>query len=144
MPSPSPAFVTAMRRALLVGYAATAATLLAGVGLGALVAGAPGAWGAGLGVAVGAGFLSVTTVVALLTARLDATRLAVAVLGSWVVKLLLLVAVLAALQGATFYSRGAFFVGFAVSTMGYLLLEGWVLVRARTPYLEPSPPTDRP
>lgn len=130
--------LVAVRRALRAGLLAGVAAGLVAAGLGGLLAGPPGAWGGLLGVAVPVGFLSVTAVVALVTARLDATRLGVAVLGSWLVKLLLLIGALAALREATFYHRGAFFAAFCLAVVGYLLLEGYVVVRTRTPYVQPA------
>jgi hypothetical protein len=139
MPAPQ-GLVLPMRRALFLGYVA-AAVLLPVAGLvGWLVAGTPGLWGAVLGVAVPVVFLSVTGLVALATARMNVAALGATVLGSWVLKLVLLLAFLAVLRGATFYSRPVFFWAFLVSVAGYLMLEAAVVVRTRAPYVEPAGP----
>lgn len=147
MPTPTRARTTAaagvvlpMRRTVLVGYAVALVALPLAAAIGWAVAGAAGAWGGLLGIAVPVGFLSVTAVVALATARLEPAKLGAAVLGSWLLKVILLIAVLAALRPADFYSRGVFFAAFVVATVGYLVLEAVVVTRTRTPYVEPGAP----
>ncbi len=111
---------------------------------GLLLGGSGGMWGALIGLAIPAAFLSVTIVVAVLTARLPTTTMGAVVLGSWLVKLVVFGAVVAALRDATFYSKPAFVAAFAVGVVGYLALEALVLVRTRELYVSPSPATRDP
>lgn len=133
------ALVRPMRRALAVGYAASLAALVVAGGVSYAVAGTEGLWGAVLGIAVPVAFLSVTGLVALATARMGTSALGATVLGSWLVKLIVLIAFLAAIRDATFYDRKVFFVVFLVAIIGYLVLEAVVVVRTRVPYVEPAP-----
>lgn len=140
MTPPPPALVVPMRRAAVVGYLAALSSLPVVVAGGWLVAGAAGAWGALLGLAVPVGFLSVTVVLAVATARLAPTALGAVVLGSWLVKVIVLIVVLALLRDAEFYSRPVFFAVFAVAVLAYLLLEAAVVMRTRVPYVDPGGP----
>lgn len=133
--------VLPMRRVALAGYLGALAVLPVAAALGWLVDGGAGVWGAVLGLAVPVGFLSVTVLVALGTARMAPTALGAAVLGSWLIKICLLIAVLAVLGGADFYSRGVFFATFLVGVAGYLAVEAVIVVRTRVPYVEPRPPS---
>ena len=57
-------------------------------------------------------------------------------MGSWLVKIVVLIAMLAVLDGADFYSRGVFFGTLLITTFGYLGMEAWIVARTRVLYLE--------
>jgi hypothetical protein len=138
-PGPT-ALVTPMRRVLRIGLIASLVALPIAVLIGYLVAGASGAWGAAIGMGIAVGFLTITVGVALVTAGMDATALGASVLGSWLVKMVLLLVVLALLRDADFYSRPVLFVSLLVGTIGTLVLEALVVTRTQVPYTEsPSP-----
>ena len=118
---------------------ALVALLLAG-GIGWLVDGAAGLWGGLLGIAIPVSFFSITVIVALLTLRVRPEVFGAAILGSWVLKLIVLIIVLALLSGADFYTRTVFFIAFVVGTVGYLLMEAVIVLRTRVPYVEPNTP----
>jgi len=107
---------------------------------GWLVAGEPGLWGGILGIAIPVAFFSITVIVALVTLRVRPAIFGAAILGSWIVKLALLVVVLAVLSRADFYSRGVFFVAFVIGTIGYLVTEAVIVVKTRVPFIEPGSP----
>jgi hypothetical protein len=132
------ALVAPMRRILRVGGIASAIALPAAALLGFLVGGAPGAWGALIGMGLAVSFFAVTIAVALVTARMDPTRLGIWVLGSWLVKMVLLLVVLALLRDADFYSRPALFIALLIGTAGGLLLEARIVTTTRVPYVEPG------
>ncbi len=141
-PSPEPrrgpvSLVTPMRRVLRVGLIASLVALPAAVILGYLVAGAAGAWGAAIGMGIAVGFFTITVGVALGTAGMDTTALGASVLGSWLVKMILLLVVLALLRDADFYSRPVLFISLLVGTIGTLVLEALVVTRTQVPYTEP-------
>lgn len=126
-----------MRAVLRWGtLAAVGALVLAGV-VGYLVDGSSGLWGGVLGIAVPVAFFTVTVIVAIVTVRLRPEILGAAILGSWILKLIILIAVLAALSNADFYNRTVFFIAFTLGTVGYLILEAVIVVRTRVPYTEP-------
>jgi hypothetical protein len=133
------ALVTPMRRVLRVGLVASLVALPVAVLLGYLVAGASGAWGAAIGMGIAVGFLAITVGVALGTAGMDATALGASVLGSWLIKMILLIVVLVLLRDADFYSRPVLFISLLVGTVGTLVLEAIVVTRTQVPYTE-SPP----
>ena len=140
IPRPGPtALVAPMRRILRAGVYASLIALPASALLGFLFGGAPGAWGALIGMAIAVGFFGITVAVALATARMDPATLGMWVLGSWLLKMVLLIVVLVLLRGATFYSRPALFVALLVGTAGSLLLEARVVTTTRVPYVEPAP-----
>ena len=137
---PAPvALVVPMTRALRLAGLAPGVALPLSAASGGLVAGRAGAWGALLGLLVPAAFLGVTAATALLTARMDATRMAAVVAASWVAKVLVLIAVMSVLSGLPGWSRPAFAVSFALGVLGWLLVECLVVLRTRVPYVEPVP-----
>jgi hypothetical protein len=133
------ALVTPMRRVLRIGLIASLVALPVAVLIGYLVAGAAGAWGAAIGMGIAVGFFTITVGVALGTAGMDATALGASVLGSWLIKMILLLVVLALLRDADFYSRPVLFISLLVGTIGTLVLEALVVTRTQVPYTE-SPP----
>lgn len=132
------ALVVPMGRVLRVAVLAGLVALPVAALLGWLLGGAAGAWGALIGMAIAVGFLLVTVAVALLTARMDASTLGIVVMGSWLVKVALLMVALGVLRGETFYSRPALLLALLVGVTGTLLLEGVVVTRTRVPYVEPQ------
>lgn len=143
-PAPGPAkpvagptaLVAPMRRVLRTGAVAFAVALPTSMLLGYLVAGVPGVWGAAIGMGLAAGFFAITIGVALGTARMDVGVLGAAVLGSWLVKMVLLIIVLVLLRNADFYSRPVLFVSLLAGTIGALILEAVVVTQTRVPYTE--------
>jgi hypothetical protein len=130
--------VVPMRRTLRFAAVGALVLLMVAVPVGWAIAGTAGIWGAVLGVTVPVLFLGITAAVALLTARLAPSMLGLAVLGSWLLKIVVLLAVLIALDGRDFYARGVFFVAFLLGTAGFLVVEALVVTRTRVPYVEPS------
>jgi hypothetical protein len=134
----SPAVLEPMRRILRVGALGALvfipAAALIGLGLG----GVPGLWAGVLGALVPLAFFGVTVVIGLLSARMSTTALGAVVLGSWLLKMILLILVLVALRGADFYDRTVFGVVLLVGTIGALTLEALVVVRTRVPYVDGS------
>lgn len=122
------------RRALrdvLVGLAGLA---VVGVGVGAAVAGAAGAWGALLGVAVALVFSGSTVLTMLATARTAGSTTGAVVLGGWLAKMVLLVVVLVALRGLDFYDRGTFVTVLLIGVLGSAALDARAVLSARVPY----------
>ncbi len=133
-----PAVAVPMRRVLYVGSLAFLAAIPVAGGLGWLIAGRAGLWGGLLGIALPVVFFAITVVVALATARTPPSTLGIAVLGSWVVKIVVMLAVLVALRGQRFYDRGVLFGVALAGTVGFLLLEVIIVNRSRVPYVEPN------
>lgn len=110
-----------------------------GVGVGALVADPPaaGVWAAVIAVAVTLVFSGSTVLAMLLTSRSSMAAASGALVGSWIVKMLVLIVVFAALRGADFYHRGVFVTVVLVGVLGSVLLDYRAVARARVPYVEP-------
>lgn len=131
----SAAVAKLMRRVLKFALLALAVTpLLAGL-VGA-VAGSAAGWGSGLGLALPAAFFGATALVAWLTAPKSPTAMAGIVLGSWLVKIVVIIAVLFWLRGQDFYDRGWFLGAFGFGVVALLAAEFLTLQRARIPYFE--------
>jgi hypothetical protein len=128
--------VVPMRRILRVGSVAGALLLLTAALAGWLVRGEAGLWAGVVGALLPLGFFGVTVVVALASARMSATSLGVAVLGSWLVKMVLLIVVLVLLRDAQFYDRTVFGVVLLLGIVAALAVEALVVVRTRVPYIE--------
>ena len=132
----------ALRSALL--RATRTATLLCLVaalvtaGVAYAVVGSPGVWGAVIGYALALTFLATTTLVGSRTAGGDPVRVAAVVLGSWLVKVLVVGVVLYALRDATFYDPVALFVGIVVGMVITLWVEYRTLTAAQIPYVDTS------
>jgi hypothetical protein len=131
-----------MRRVLRLAVLVLVIGVPVVAGIGALVGGAPAALGAALGLLLPLLFLGVTVAVALGTARMAPGALGAVVLGSWLVKLILLVAALALLDRSDAWSRPAFFTTFVLGVVGWLVVEGFVVVRTRVPYVDATTPIE--
>lgn len=125
-----------MQRVLRAGSVGAAVYVPAATALGFVIGGQEGAYGAGIGALVAAGFFGVTVVVALVTSKMSPTVLGAVVLGSWLVKMVALIAILAALRSADFYDRTTFGLALLVGTVVALCLEAWVVAKTRVPYTE--------
>ncbi|GAB2911432.1 hypothetical protein GCM10027047_06950 [Rhodococcus aerolatus] len=134
-PDPSAPLRAAVRSGAV---GAVGLAVVAGV-LGLLVRGTPGLWGGLLGAAVAAAFVVFTAVAVLLTRDLAPTVSGAVLLGSWIVKLLLLVVVLALLRGLTFYDRTTLGLTVVLAAVGLLSLETLAVLRTRVPYVDPEP-----
>ncbi|WP_236123259.1 hypothetical protein [Cellulomonas palmilytica] len=119
------------------------ALLVLGVGIGWLVAGAAGVWGALIGVGLALVFSGTTVVAMLRTAHSSAQTMAAVVMGTWLAKVVVVIAVLAILRGQDFYSRGILATVLLVGVLGSAYLDYRAVTRARMPYVEPAQGTDR-
>lgn len=115
----------------------SAAALAAGCALAAAVAGMPGVYGALLGIGLPTVFFGLTLALALLTKRRSGAALGGLILGSWLVKLIALVVVLAILKPLDFYHRPVFATALLGWTAVMLGIEVRVIKRTRQPYVEP-------
>ena len=135
----------AFRRALRDMLVLLAVLLVLGVGIGAIVAGSKGVWGALLGVALALVF-SGTTVISVLRTADDPPARAIAVIMSlWFGKVIVVFVALAVLSHFDFYSRGVLAAVLLAGVLGSAYLDLRSVQRARIPYVE-SPavsPDDR-
>lgn len=125
-------------RAAVFGLLAWLVITLIGIQLGHAVDGSAGFWGSALGSLVAGVFFSVTAVIAVTTTKMGPDKLGFVILGSWLLKIVILMAVLAWLRTQDFYSRPFFFAVLVIQTMVLLALEAIILTRAKVPYVDPK------
>ena len=124
------------RSALRKGLVAWAFLTVALSAIGYLVSRESGVWGALLASVLAGSFFAVTGIVAALTANLDVQYLGFAVLGSWLLKIVVLLGALFWLRGQDFYDRPIFFITLLLETIVLLVLEAVLVTRAPVPYVE--------
>ena len=124
------------RSALRKGLVAWAFLTVALSAIGYLVSGESGVWGALLASVLAGSFFAVTGMVAALTVNLDVQYLGFAVLGSWLLKIVVLLGALFWLRGQDFYDRPIFFITLLLETIVLLVLEAVLVTRAPVPYVE--------
>jgi hypothetical protein len=123
---------SALRKGL-VAWAILTAVLSA---IGFLVSDKSGLWGALLASVLAGIFFAVTGIVASLTTNLDVQYLGFAVLGSWLLKIVVLLGALFWLRSQDFYDRPIFFITLLLETVVLLVLEAVLVTRAPVPYVE--------
>lgn len=111
---------------------------VAGLGIGYLVAGMPGLWGALLGLGLAALFSGTTVGTMYATARSAPTTTAIVVLGSWLVKMALIIVALVLLGDQTFYSKPALAIVLVIGALGSAYLDFIAVTKTRVPYIEPA------
>lgn len=137
-PRPADAVGDVFRTALRDMLVLLAVLAVLGIGLGAVVAGTPGVWGAVIGVALALLFSGTTVLSMLLTARSRATTMAGVVMGAWLAKVVVLVVVLAVLRGEDFYHRGVLAAVLVVGVVGSAFLDLRAVRGGRVPYVVPA------
>lgn len=140
-PDPAREVFRAALRAMLVLLAAL--TVL-GVGIGFAVAGVPGVWGAAIGVGLALLFSGTTILSMLRTTGSTPTTLAAVVMGAWLGKVVVLIAVLAVIRDRDFYSRGVLAAVLLVGVVGSAVLDYRAVRVGRVPYVTPSDGGVRP
>jgi hypothetical protein len=138
-PAWTPAVQAVFRRALRDMLVLVAVLAVLGVGIGVLVAGSAGAWGALIGVAVALVFSGTTVLSMLLTVRSSPTTTGAVVLGAWLAKMVVLIAVLVVLQDRTFYDRPVMVAVLLLGVLGSVVLDFRAVTRGRVPYTDPGP-----
>jgi hypothetical protein len=128
----------ALRRGLRYGALGLLVLAVGGAIIASLFAGVAGLWGALIGAAVGGGFILCTVLAVLLTAKLPATTAGAVLLGSWLLKMILAIAVLAILDPLDFYNRQAMVIVIVLSLVIVLGAETYGVLQTRVPYVSPA------
>lgn len=134
-----PPHVTAeiFRAALRATLVLLVALVVLGVGVGALVAGATGIWGALLGVAITLLFSGTTILSMVFTADKSPSTTMAVVLGAWIAKMIVLVVILATVGQMEVFHRTVFAAVVLVGVVGSAALDMYSVVKGRQPYVEP-------
>lgn len=139
--SPSPVSSTPiLRTTLLWSAGATAVLALAGALLGYVAAGPEGLWSALAGVVLAALFLSITGLSILIANRWYGDDLYVPVffgivMGGWILKFIVFIAVLLILRGQPWINPVVFFIAIVAGVVVSLLIDVIVMLRMRIPHV---------
>lgn len=127
-----------LQRAVRLGSIALLGFTVASLAGWGAMAGLPGIWGVLLGAAIGGGFVLLTALSVLVTSGSTPANTMAVVLGSWLLKIVVLLAVLLLIRDLTFYHKMAMFVtvvGALIITLG---TEVWGIITARVTYVSPE------
>ncbi|MEN9748986.1 MAG: hypothetical protein RL149_64 [Actinomycetota bacterium] len=105
---------------------------------GWLIAGLPGLVSALIGAAMALVFTSMTAISVWLGGKLSLGGFFGAVLGGWIVKLVLFIVLVASLKGADFIVGPILFVCVVASVLGSLALDAVAVTRSRIPTIDPK------
>ncbi|WP_127783779.1 hypothetical protein [Rhodococcus sp. X156] len=139
-PTPRPTSsdpTAALRAAVRQGVLGLLVLTVVAAAVASAIAGLEGLWGALLGAAVGGGFVVITAIVVLLTARSEPTVMGAAVLGSFLLKILVFIGVVAVLRDLEFYSHPTFVIVIAIEAIAVLALETRAVLSTNVPYVAP-------
>ncbi len=98
--------------------------------------GLPGVWGVLIGAGVGGSFILLTVVTIMGTAKLPPSYTMAAVMGSWFLKMVVVLVVMAVLGNMDFYSKGALvsmLIGAIIAVLGS---EVWGVLTTKAPYVD--------
>lgn len=130
-PGWAPTFMELMVMVLLRTLLANCLLLVGGCTLGYLLGGSRSAIGAGIGILAAGGAMMLTTLVMMATEKITGMSEVGAMLGSYLLKMVALLVLLAALVGMDFYSKTALTVGFIAAIVLTLAVETVVVARSR-------------
>lgn len=124
-----------LQRAVKFGTIALVVLTVVSLAIWGTTRGLPGVWGVLIGAAVGGGFVLLTALSVLVTANSNVTTTGAVVLGSWLLKIVILVIVLAVIKDMTFYDNVALFVTVVIALLAVLLTEVWGVITSRVTYV---------
>lgn len=127
----------ALRSAVRYGVLGLLALAVVGSIVATLLAGMPGLYGALLGAGVGGLFILCTALGVLFTAKLPATTAGAVILGTWLLKMILAIAVLAILKPLDFYDKMSLVLVMVFSLIIVLGAETYGVLGVKAPYVEP-------
>lgn len=130
-PGWAPTFMELMVMVLLRTLLANGLLLLGGCTLGYLLGGSRSALGAGIGILAAGGAMMLTTLVMMATEKITGMSEVGAMLGSYLLKMMALLILLAVLAGMDFYSKTALTLGFIAAIVLTLAVETVVVARSR-------------
>jgi hypothetical protein len=133
------------RRALRDSLILLAVLAVVGPVVGWLVSGSPGLWGAVVGVGLAAVFSLTTPLVMLRTVRSSLVTVTGVVMGTWLIKIVVVVAVLAAVRNADALDKQVLGFVLLAGVLGSLAADLKATSDVRIPYTQSHPgPSDGP
>ena len=95
----------------------------------------PGIWGVLIGAAIGGGFVLMTAASVLFTSSTNPATTGAVVLGSWLLKIVVLIIILAIIRDMEFYDRMALLVTLIIALIVVLATEVWGVITAKVTYV---------
>lgn len=138
----TPEILALMRRVFRALLVVTGVVGAAGIAFGLLSAGLPGLWAALIAAAAGLFFTAATVGGLYLAAGRGQQVLMVVLLGGWLLKIVILGAVMFWLRGQTFYDRTTFVATIITLVLSALVVEMVLTLTARIPYVSVNSVTD--
>lgn len=127
-----------LRRAIRMGAVALAAVILVSLALWGVIAGISGIWAVLIGGAIGGGFVLLTVLSTLVTSGTSPATTGAVVLGSWLVKIIVLIVVLWAIKDLQFYHRIAMVVTTIAALVVVLTAEVWAVMTTKVTTINPD------
>jgi len=137
-PLPPTAAEAVFRQALRDMLVLLGVLTVVGVVVGYLVDGSAGVWGALIGVFVALIFSGTTVISVWRTARSNPATMLAVLMGAWLGKLVVVIAVLASIRHLDFYNPQVLAVVLMVGVIGSAILDARAVQRGRIPYIEPA------
>lgn len=132
--------IVSVARVIRLGMLLTAALAVPAVALAAVLGGGAGALGAAVGLVIVAAFFSISKVAVGAVARRAPHLLLPAALGTYIVKIVLLGALLIALDGTETLDLPSFAWSIFVGVFVWMGAELWVATHTRVPFYDPAAP----
>lgn len=107
-----------------------------------IAAGTPGLWGALIGAGLGGAFILATALTMYFMREAAPTTLAAVMLGTWLLKLIIAIAVMAVLRDMDFYDKYALVFTVIAALVVLLGAETMGILRTNVPYVVPEVTTD--
>jgi len=95
----------------------------------------PGIWGVLIGAAIGGGFVLMTAASVLFTSSTNPATTGAVVLGSWLLKIVVLIIILAIIRDMEFYDRMALLVTLILALIVVLATDVWGVITAKVTYV---------
>lgn len=95
----------------------------------------PGIWGVLIGAAIGGGFVLMTAASVLFTSSTNPATTGAVVLGSWLLKIVVLIIILAIIRDMQFYDRMALLITLVLALIVVLATEVWGVITAKVTYV---------
>ncbi|MDN6099791.1 hypothetical protein [Corynebacterium flavescens] len=124
-----------LERALRFGWWALVAITIVSLAVWGGVKGLPGIWGVLIGASVAGAFVLFTALSVLFTSNTTPTTTLAVIMGSWLLKLVLLLVVLFIIRDLEFYDPMALFVTVVLALILTLGTETWGIITSRVSYV---------
>lgn len=127
-----------LQRALKLGLIALLVVTVISLATWGALRDLPGLWGALLGAGIGGSFMLLTVISVLATSRTSPSTTAAVVLGSWLLKIVVFLAIYIGIRDLYFYDHVALFVTVVAALICVLASEMWGIITTNVTYVVPE------